>query len=354
MGTARSASGIRRAAVTAATALACSVPNELLDERVRCTDWAAVDATSTAVAREARWFLVDRAGERLVYRSTSRGVVVRRMAAGEERDIQLDGVSVFPTAFDAGRLLVFYERRADGFQQYYLLDVERCALDFLPVVVSTADVDIGFSKVAAAALSGDRLFYAVWRGALVPADEILLDLAGMQARSADATARSVYAAAMDGDRVFWFQHRDAVPSPGLAEWRLSDGAITTFELPAEASPEGLSASGTRVVWTDFRNARWTRDENVFLADFATGIVTQLTTNAAPQNQPSILGRLVAWSDERAGNYDIRVRDLDSVEEVVAVATPEDERSPVLTAAGLFWTIPGPEGAEIHFDPAIRP
>lgn len=349
-----SARGIRRAAAPAALALACSIPHEILDERVQCTDWTAAAQAPGVVGVDARWFLVDRQGERLAYRSASRGVVVRRIATGQERDIQLEGVSIFPTAFDGGRLLAFYERRADGFQQYYLLDAERCRLDFLPIITSTADVDIGFSRVATAALSGDLLFYALWRGQLFPPDEVLLDLVQGATRSADAPARIVYEAAVDGERVFWLQERASYPSPGLAEWRLSDGAVTTIDLPAAASPGGLSASGSRAVWTDHRDAQWTRNDDVFLADFDAGTVTQLTTDPAAQNQPSILGRLVAWSDERAGNYDIRVRDLDSGQETVAVATPDDERSPVLTAAGLFWAVPGPEGAEVHFDPGVRP
>ncbi len=68
----------------------------------------------------------------------------------------------------------------------------------------------------------------------------------------------------------------------------------------------------------------------------------------------MLGHLVAWSDNRSGNFDIRVRDLDTAEERVVAGTPDNERLPILTASGIFWQVAGPGGATVWFDASVRP
>jgi beta propeller repeat protein len=348
-----------RVAAAAMLASACSLPREVPSPTLSCTAWTGTGEPArdggTILGREARWVLVDRAGALVAYRSASRGLVVRRIPSGEERTIELgDGMSVFPSTFEAGRLLVFYSRRADGFQTYFLLDAGTCTLSPLPIIVSTADPDIGYSKLSTAALSGDRLFYAISRGSLAPAEEILLDLVGLARTEAGSEVHLVTEAALDGERVIWLEQRLDWSTPSVAEWSVADGTVTALALPALSRPQGLAVSGRRAVWTDFRDARFTPDENVFMADFSTGAITQLTADPAAQNQPSMLGDLVAWSDERSGSFDVRLRDLASGREVVAVATADDERTPVLTPGGLLWTVPSREGATIWFDPALRP
>ncbi len=335
-------------------------PGRVTDLLLRCSEWgpagaAAGSAGPVPVAGEAAWAASDPAGAYLVYRSGQR-LHVRRMATDEERVLDLaESVSVFVGGVEGSRFVAFYSDRAQGLQEYVLVDAERCEWGTLGLTVSTTDPIIGYSKVSAMALAGDRLFYAISRGVHGTAQEYLLDLLDSSVRAADATAHIVTEARLDGERVAWLQQGADGVTPGVAIWSAAEGRLLTVDLPYKAWPQGLALSGTRAVWTDSRHVYTTPpDTDIYLLDAASGTVTQLTADGSTQEQPSILGRLVAWSDKRSGNFDIRVRDLDTGEERVVAGTPADERVPILTASGIFWQVPGPAGATVWFDAGVRP
>jgi len=346
----------RGAAVGAALLATCG---DSRDPVVSCTDWASAAGAApavgtTVVARSAAWASADRGGAYLAYRSGGR-LLVRRMATGEERELALAAsFYAFPDSVDRGRLVAFRSEPSVGEQEYFLVDFESCRSRPLGIRVSTTDPVLGFSRLSALSLAGDRLFYAISRGALAPAQQFVLDLVDLTRRASAVTVHLVTEAQLDGDRVVWLHQKDGGGGPGVLVWNLADDAILSIDLPPSANPQGLSFSGTRAAWTDYRNASTSRSEEVYVLDVATGAATPLTGDLPGRDQPSILGRLVAWSDNRAGNFDIRIRDLDSGEERAAVETPDSERSPVLTASGLFWQVPGLDGATVHFDPGVHP
>ena len=332
----------------------------ITDSLLRCSEWGQQvtppgASGPVAVASEATWATADPAGQYLVYR-TAGGVYVQRVATGEQRSLALaENVQVFLSAVDGGRLVAFYSDRSQGLQEYVLVDLERCEWRVLGITVSTTDPVIGYSKISAMSLAGDRLFYAIQRGVYGTAQELLLDLRDSSVLAADATARLVSEARLEGDRVVWLQQGADGRTPGVAVWSATESRLQTTDLPVRASPRGLSLSGSRAVWTDSRSV-YTSPPNmdIYMLDAVSGTVTQLTTDATTQEQPSILGHLVAWSDNRDGTFDIRVRDLDTGEERVVAGTPESERLPILTASGIFWQVPGASGATVWFDPTVRP
>ncbi len=335
-------------------------PGRVTDLLLRCTEWGPAGATAGSpgpaqVASEATWATADPAGAWLVYRSGQR-LHVRRMATGEERVLDLaDSVSVFVGGVEGSRFVAFYSDRAQGLQEYVLVDAERCEWRTLDIAVSTTDPVIGYSKISAMALRGEKLFYAISRGVHAAAQEYLLDLSDSSVRTADASAHLVTDARLDGERVAWLQQGADGVTPGVAIWSAVEGELLTVDLPYKARPQGLALSGTRAVWTDSRYV-YTSPPNtdIYLLDAASGTVTQLTSDGSTQEQPSLLGHLVAWSDKRSGNFDIRVRDLDTGEERVVAGTPDAERLPILTASGIFWQVPGPGGATVWFDASVRP
>lgn len=338
-------------------ALSCG-PARVTDLLLECTEWSP-GATPRGpgplvAARDATWATADPAGAYLVYRSGGR-VRVQRTATGAERALDLaEDVYAFVSAVEGGRLVAFYSDRTQGLQEYLLVDAERCEWRLLGITVSTTDPDIGYSKVSAMSLAGDRLFYAIDRGALSTARELLLDLRDASTRASDATVRLVTEARLEGERVAWLQQGES-GSPGVAVWNAADGRLLTVDLPYRASPQGLSLSGTRAVWTDSRNVLTSPpDTDIYMLDAASSAVTRITTDARTQEQPSILGRLLAWSDNRSGSFDVRLRDLDTGEERIVAGTPDDERRPILTASGTFWQVPGPAGATVWLDAGVHP
>jgi hypothetical protein len=354
--------GTNAAARGAAMALAllglsCG-PARVTDLLLQCTEWspsvAPREPGPVVVARDATWAAADPAGTHLLYRSGGR-VRIQRTATGAERALDLaDDAYVFVGAIEGGRLVAFYSDRTQGLQEYVLVDAERCEWRLLGITVSTTDPVLGYSKISAMSLSGHRLFYAIDRGDLATARELLLDLRDSSVRSADAAVRLVTEARLEGERVAWLQQGES-GSPGVAVWSAAEGGLLAVELPYKASPRGLSFSGTRAVWTDSRNVHTSPpDTDIYMLDGATGAVTRITTDARTQEQPSLLGHLLAWSDNRSGSFDVRLRDLDTGEERVVAGTPEEERRPILTAAGTFWQVPGPAGATVWFDAGVRP
>ncbi len=301
-----------------------------------------------------RWAVADPAGRHVAYRTTSGGLVARRIASGEERAIDLGAMQVFPTTISEGRLVIFTSDPTTGTQEYHLLDVERCEAHPLSVKVSTSDAAIGYSKISAASLLGSRAFFAVYRGALFDAETRLVALSTLEMTRISPGVHRIFEARADAGRVVWLHERTGEATPGIGEWDLSRGELWTVDLPANARPTQLALSGTRAVWTDLRNAVWTPDSDIYLLDLVTHEIRQITTDPSTQGQPTILDHLVAWSDDRGGNRDVRLLDLDTGEERVVAGTAADEGAPALTAAGIFWTVPGPAGTDLYFDASVRP
>jgi len=338
-------------------ALSCE-SGRVTDSLLNCSDWGPPRPAAVGplvVAEGAAWAITDPAGEHLFYRSGA-GIYVKRVATGEERSLDLaENVYMFLGGVDGGRLVAFYSDRSVGFEDYVLIDALSCTWRSLGINVSTTDPTIGYTQVSAMSLGADRLFYAIGRGTLEPSQEFLLDLSDGTRLVADASAQLVSEARLEGNRAVWLQQKHPGAAPGVVSWSYLDGSVLSIDLPSNASPAGLSVSGDRAVWTDSRQVYTAPpDTNIFMLDLVSGTVTQLTFDRGTQDEPSILGHLVAWSDGASGNFDIRVLDLDTGEERVVAGTPENERLPVLTAAGIFWQVPGANGATVWFDASVHP
>lgn len=338
---------------------ACGEARSVPDPRVDCSPWAP-GATQLAagaagvVAGPVRSASVGRDGAHLVYRSLDGRLMARRTASGEERQILLaDDASVFPGAVDAGRFVAFTHRARDNYEEYFLVDVEACRSRELHVEVSTSNPIIGYSRMATMSLAGQRLFYAISRGTVRDGEQYLVELEPLASRRVEVDTHAVYGSSVEGDRVVWLQ-RGADGSYAIGRWTAADGALRTYTVPEAASPSQLSASRTRAAWTDHRDLASGHKEHVYVLDLTTGAETRVTTDGGRQMEPSVLGRHVAWADDRTGRLQIHVADLEAGTEWTTPASSQPERWPTLTDVGLFWIGTGPTGSSVHLDPSIRP
>jgi len=126
--------------------------------------------------------------------------------------------------------------------------------------------------------------------------------------------------AVSGDLVVWEDARNGSPDifgywfvdpagPGVA----GENAIAIGG-PRARNPD---VNGTRVVWDQQLTGLDQKD--IFLYDFATGVTTQITTNAANQTRPRISGNLIVWEDSRNSTTDLYGYDLNTNTEIAFVS-----------------------------------
>ena len=137
---------------------------------------------------------------------------------------------------------------------------------------------------------------------------------------------------------------DATPHSTISEITVT--AAEWFEETA-VDPTGADqmypdASGTRVVWQDFRNDNW----DIYVEDLAAGAVepetlgagplaTQLTTNAFDQTRPAIDGDTVVWQDFGT-DWDIKGYDLATDTAFTVEVGGGDQTKPAVSGSWVVW------------------
>jgi len=127
-------------------------------------------------------------------------------------------------------------------------------------------------------------------------------------------------------------------------------------------------SNDRLVWMDTRDGTWNADEtytnsNIYSHTISTGVTERLTSDPSWQEQPSIDGDLVAWTDLRHGGRDagfwyqeaeIYLKVIGTGQERRVTSLPGNDFSPVVKGNNIVWlheTVPGNRwGHDLYFIP----
>lgn len=109
-----------------------------------------------------------------------------------------------------------------------------------------------------------------------------------------------------GRIVYWDDH--ATANWGVYVYDIErDTQYTVTEVSAATtSIRDTDIHGDNVVWVQYANAD-TDNKDVHLEDIRSGVSGQVTTNAETQEYPSVFGDLLAWQDDRTGDYDVFAR-----------------------------------------------
>jgi len=127
------------------------------------------------------------------------------------------------------------------------------------------------------------------------------------------------------------------PGPGPTP----DGAIVLDTGVAEiiqittskAKQHQVNIFENMLVWTDERGG----NKDIYLYNIDTGKETQITDDPADQYQPSIYGDNIVWTDERNGHQDIYRYDLRIKKEFRLTVSPRDQYDPQAYVDAVVWS-----------------
>jgi len=110
----------------------------------------------------------------------------------------------------------------------------------------------------------------------------------------------------------------------------SPSAITETRITNHGTASNPDIYGDKIVWQDNRNGNW--DIYIFDLDAETEIHT---TNLTNQTVPAIYGNLVVWEDERNGGHDIYVEDL-STRMQTRISESGEAHNPAIYGNRIVW------------------
>jgi beta propeller repeat protein len=128
--------------------------------------------------------------------------------------------------------------------------------------------------------------------------------------------------AIYGDRIVWRDFRNANYDIYMYEISTSTESQITTNTESQYRP---AIYGDRIVWEDNRNGNW----DIYMFDLSTSTEFQITMDTTGQYAPDIYGDRIVWQDERNGNWDIYMYDLsvDSDDDGVPNYMDDDEPDP---------------------------
>jgi len=113
--------------------------------------------------------------------------------------------------------------------------------------------------------------------------------------------------------------------------RAMDGIVKRITV---ASRKGCPAiSGLRVVWADNRSGNF----DIYMLDLNTMIEQAIVTGPAVQTEPATDGGRVVWRDHRNGNGDIYMLDLSSMTETQITSNSALQFEPAISGTVIVWT-----------------
>lgn len=120
------------------------------------------------------------------------------------------------------------------------------------------------------------------------------------------TSGMANSAVIYGDTIAWLddQNKNAIYTYSISTGE--EKQIVSYQNPTHEYPSHLAIHGDRIVWQDHRNWNW----DIYMYDLTSGEQIQITTDTAPQTEPSIYGDRIVWTDRRDnGNYEIYMYDI---------------------------------------------
>lgn len=127
----------------------------------------------------------------------------------------------------------------------------------------------------------------------------------------------------DGGIKTWDAYRDAIIYYLASETRITNNpALQGY----------ASIDGNKIVYHDNRNGNF----DIYMYDMETRTETRITTNTANQGFPDISGDKVVWHDERNGNHDIYMYDLKTDTERQITTNPAVQREPAISGDKIVW------------------
>lgn len=91
------------------------------------------------------------------------------------------------------------------------------------------------------------------------------------------------------------------------------------------------------------------DGHAWLFDTATSALTQITTSASRQQNPSLRGQLLAYEDDRSGDLDIYVLDLTTSVESAVFVSPGDQHLLGVLRDEIAWWSAAPDGVQVFWN-----
>ncbi|MBW3014359.1 hypothetical protein KY335_03900, partial [Candidatus Woesearchaeota archaeon] len=125
----------------------------------------------------------------------------------------------------------------------------------------------------------------------------------------------------------------ATATPVVSYYNLATG--TEVAMPRESafdSQESPSIYDKKIVFADDRNGNW----DIYLFDLENEQLTQITNNTADQKNPMIYQDLIVWEDYRNQNSDIYLYYLEDETEIQISNSTDDEWSPSIFGGLVAW------------------
>lgn len=116
-------------------------------------------------------------------------------------------------------------------------------------------------------------------------------------------------------------------------WPASSEGASEVRLDTEFSTKiDLDIFGDYVVWSDNRNGNW----DIYMYNLNSESEIPLTFNSQNQDQPKVFGNYVIWRDARNGNYDIYMYDIITGQEMQITYDYSNQTSPSIYASWIVW------------------
>ncbi|MBP7716007.1 MAG: PKD domain-containing protein [Methanoregulaceae archaeon] len=95
-------------------------------------------------------------------------------------------------------------------------------------------------------------------------------------------------------------------------------------------------SGTRVVWEQVEEKRIQSENDVYLYDSTTGIVSKLLLDSGDEYNPAIYGDYVVWIDAQSGGGDVYVHNLVDDTTLPLTTDSESQMYPAIGPSTVIW------------------
>ena len=152
---------------------------------------------------------------------------------------------------------------------------------------------------------------------------------GQTTQFAVGTEHDVYPAISDDRIVYQYQHGSLDSELAIYDLRDGSGYGITFDDADQMYP---AISGETIVWQDNRNGNW----DIYMYDVNTEQITPLIVNSGDQINPAIDGDKVVWQDNRNGNWDIYVHDISTGETLCLCNDSADQVYPDISGQRVVW------------------
>ncbi len=180
------------------------------------------------------------------------------------------------------------------------------ALEFVVVGPETA-VTTDLSDQFDPSISGPLVVYSDRRAS--DADVWVHDIVtGVEARVSDVPAGDQLLADVSGNVVVFTEYGTGQATIWACEW---DGSACPAELVVDqpGNQRRPAVFGSLIVYEDDRNGNY----DIYLFDLDTGVETRITDDTSHQRKPDIFGTRIVWEDYRNGNADVYTCEWDGAE-----------------------------------------